>query len=227
MAFELGDEVDFLSRSVKGSNQNEENQKQKPVIFCGDFNSSPFSPLYDFIATGSLLLDKKQCPTLLSGQVTWDHWRKMNCLPIIPSARNRSGGTIRSSDFSARVPSNSLVCRFFAEGNCRRADCHFLHIRSPTKYMPQPRSRITHVWPDWWRELQTYLNHSHVKTERLDLVVKSPDPKKRLLEQEGLQERKDEWALTARGREEEEQQQGPQAREGAAKVELPRTRIGC
>ena len=49
MALELGDEVVFLSRSVKVSNQDKEDHKQKPVIFCGDFNSSPFSPLYDFI----------------------------------------------------------------------------------------------------------------------------------------------------------------------------------
>jgi hypothetical protein len=39
------------------------------VIYCGDFNSTPFSDIYDFILSGEIALGTNKDPALLSGQV--------------------------------------------------------------------------------------------------------------------------------------------------------------
>ena len=63
----------------------------KSVIYCGDFNATPWSPLYDFISKGQLVLDHL-CPSLVSGQLLWEAEMKARSAAVVRDLRGGRGG---------------------------------------------------------------------------------------------------------------------------------------
>lgn len=68
-------DIDLLTRKYSG-----ESNRSVPVIMCGDFNSLPYSSLYDFVAKGSLVYHRLN-RALVSGQCKDD--AQCNFLPKI------------------------------------------------------------------------------------------------------------------------------------------------
>ena len=146
----------------------------KAVIYCGDFNTAPFSPLYDFLASGRLELDGL-CPSVISGQVTWDTAVSKDAAPVVREARGGRAGVVRPAvyrtlwEHANGLPRYSKPCTFFAQGKCNKgARCSFLHApampagggeASGGERWPQAASRTgSHVrsWSSFCAHLQSF-----------------------------------------------------------------------
>ena len=132
----------------------------KPIIYCGDFNSAPFSPLYEYLSTGMLVLDGL-CPSLVSGQVAWDAALAARSAPILREARGGSGAAL-SVKALGRSRGRGLVCRYFAQGWCRdSAACPYLHVPAALggRDSHLPRGKSAHecrtIWSSWISQMQS------------------------------------------------------------------------
>ncbi|KAJ1476509.1 Endonuclease/exonuclease/phosphatase, partial [Baffinella frigidus] len=137
----------------------EETGRPVPVILCGDFNTAPFSPIYEFLARGTLLLDRHQSPSQLSGQEVWEVWERAGQQPIMPGLRGMRGGTVRASvaDQIRAVQAMGPVCTYNMRGACSHGyACRFSHGsgRPLSSLSPSPkRGPQGAVWSAWLREL--------------------------------------------------------------------------
>jgi hypothetical protein len=141
------------------------------IIYCGDFNTSPFSPMYDYISQGRVELGTTCDAALISGQVTWDEWVRLGVAPILRRARGGSGEQLRDQEFEV-VTSEAAVsavsggaagagagiaplCRFFSKGWCNQGSrCKFTHSTRPSEWrVPARPKRRGGTWGEWARAL--------------------------------------------------------------------------
>ena len=141
------------------------------IIYCGDFNTSPFSPMYDYISQGRVELGPTCDAALVSGQVTWDEWVRRGVAPIIRRARGGCGEQLRDEEFEAVTCGTAAsaatggaagagagagagiapLCRFFSKGWCNQGSrCRFTHNTRPSEWrVPARPKRWGGAWGEW------------------------------------------------------------------------------